>query len=130
MPSVETALIVTVFPLPAFLAVTTPLEFTVAYFLLDVLQARALLAVLPAFTEALTVTFRPAGSVFFWQERVIFFTASLTILIFMDAFFLLASFALAVTVMVLPAPAFLVETMPLAFTVAYFLFDLVFLPLP
>ena len=76
MPSVETAVIATLFPFPAFFAVTTPLEVTVAYFLFDVQNARVLLAFLPvAFTAAFTVIFLPAATVFFLQDKVIFFTA-------------------------------------------------------
>ena len=59
LPSTAFAVIVTVFPAPAFFVVTTPFAFTVAYFLLEELQFRVLLAVFPV---ALTVAFIVAFS--------------------------------------------------------------------
>ena len=64
VPSVEAAVIVTVFPFPAFFAVTFPWELTVAYFVFELLHFKTLFTVLPAFPSALTavfsVTFFPA----------------------------------------------------------------------
>ena len=60
LPSFALAVIVTVFPLPAFLADTTPLELTAAYFLLLLVHERALEVALPGFTVALIVSFLPA----------------------------------------------------------------------
>ena len=58
LPSVAFAVIVTVFPIPAFFAVTTPLLFTVAYFVFEDIHSIFLLALLPfVFTLAYTVIF-------------------------------------------------------------------------
>ena len=53
-------MIFTVFPFPAFLVVTTPLEFTVAYFLLLLLYVSFLFTFFPGVTVAFIVTFFPA----------------------------------------------------------------------
>ena len=111
---------VTVFPFPAFLAVTTPLELTVAYFLLLDFQVTAFVVALAGKTLAFTVIFFPAFTVLLPADSLILLTFTLAILILMDAFFPLWSLAVAVMVTVFPAPAALVVTTPLALTVAYF----------
>ena len=119
LPSVAVAVIVTDLPFPAFLAVTTPLEFTIAYFLLEVLQFRVLLAFFPVVsTVAFIVVFLPAFTVLVLHFNVTFLTADFTILTLVFAVIPLPSVAFAVMVTVLPAPAFLVVTTPLEFTVA------------
>ena len=60
LPSLAFAVMVTVLPAPAALAVTTPLEDTVAYFLLLELQLTALLEALEGDTTAFRVVLLPA----------------------------------------------------------------------
>ena len=122
VPSVAVAVIATIFPFPAFKAVTTPLLLTVAYFLLDEVHFSDLFAVFPPLTVAFIVCFAPA---FMDVDafNVIFVTPSFTILILIFADFLLPSLAVAVMVTVFPMPDFLVTTCPLLATVAYFVFE-------
>lgn len=60
LPSVALAVMVTVLPFPAFLVVTTPLELTVAYFVLLDFHVSFLFKFLVGLTVARTVTFLPA----------------------------------------------------------------------
>ena len=60
LPSLAFAVMVTVLPAPAALAVTTPLEDTVAYFLLLELQLTALLEALEGDATAFRVVLLPA----------------------------------------------------------------------
>lgn len=65
VPSVDTAVILTVLPLPAFFVFTTPLEVTVAYFVSELVHFKVLFTFFPVvLTVAFTLSFFPALTVF------------------------------------------------------------------
>ncbi len=122
LPSVDAAVIVTVFPFPAFLAVTLPFLLTVAYLVLELCHFKVLFTLLPVvFTVALTVMVLPAFNVLDGAFSFMLFTACFMILILQVAFLPLPSLVAAVTVTVFPIPAFFRESFPFWSIVAYFL---------
>lgn len=72
----EVAVIFTVCPFPAFLAFTTPLLFTVAYFFLLDFHVSFLFVAFTGVIVALIFKDFPAFTVFFVAESLIFFTAT------------------------------------------------------
>ena len=61
LPSVALAVILTVFPAPAFLVFTTPLEVTVAYLVLLLLHFKVLVVALLGLTVAFIFMVLPPG---------------------------------------------------------------------
>lgn len=72
VPSVEVAVMVTVFPFPAFLVVTIPLAFTVSYFLLSDFCETFLIVTFLGVIFAVSCTFFPAASFLEGAEILIF----------------------------------------------------------
>lgn len=126
LPSFALAVIVTVLPLPAFLAVTTPFELTVAYFLLLLVQATFLLVAFVGVMVVVRVTFFPAFTVL-ELALILIFVTGLVIFNLKVALLPFPPLAVAVIVIVLPLPAFLAVTTPLLSTVAYLVLLLVHL---
>lgn len=115
LPSFAVAVIVTV---PFFLAVTLPLELTVAIFLLEDFHVTFVLSAVAGVTLAFKVWL-----FFTFMDLLPVIATFVTLTLFLLAFrvifalFLLPSFAVAVIV---AFPAFLTFTLPLLFTVATF----------
>ena len=106
-------------PLPTFFAVTFPDVETVAYFVLLLVQVRVLYAPAVAVIFAFNATDFP----FVTEEApviLIFVTIPFAILMVYLPLTLLPSFAVAVSVTVLPLPAFFVVTFPVLEITAYF----------
>lgn len=87
LPSVDMAVILTVFPFPAFFALTVPDLDTVAYFVLLLSQSNFLLAPLVAITLVFSLSFFPAFNFFcLVPDIIIFFTIPFIDLMRKEAF--------------------------------------------